>query len=78
MCAPQRVQLREQEPRAKGSAMPDSARDQDNQTARYWLRLPTDMKRRLTEASAKEERAIAVIIRRAISTELDRLDTLED
>ena len=78
MCAPQRVQLREQEPREKGSTMPDSTRDQDNQTARYWLRLPADMKRRLTEASAKEERAIAVIIRRAISTELDRLDALED
>ena len=58
--------------------MPDSARDHDNQTARYGLRLLAEMKRRLAEASVREERSTAVVIRRAIATELDRLEVVEE
>ena len=36
------------------------------------------MKRRLAEASAREERSIAVVIRRIIATELDRLEVVEE
>ena len=56
--------------------MPDTGTPPN--TDRYMLRLPADMKRRLDEAAAREERSIAVIIRRAISTELARIESLEE